>query len=1412
MKPIKDILNQRIMKKKVVLLLLVFISGILGAQVSQQQNYFADFVPGEIIVKLNDSFDANVSYARDGSAVSSMNIGEFLGISDKVKSSSMLFHQKSIESSVLNKQKMLTLYAAKAATNANNGYKPQEPITMKNFFVLKTEDTNENILSLIDEIKENPNVKFAEPNYLSKIDDFEIGNIISEEEATKLAASSSVLTNDPLYAEQTNITIANIDDVWNDSSNGTTGDGSQVVAVIDTGGDYTHPDLAANTWINETELNGVEGFDDDGNGYIDDIRGWDFINEDNTPLDDNAHGTHVAGIIGAVGNNSLGIRGAAWDVKLMHIKVMQSNGSGNALNIAEGIEYASNNGATIINMSIGGYGESVTMQAALENAYATSLLVAAAGNDKKCIGPGLCPDGRIGAPLYPGAYSYVLGVEDSAGDYDNYDNSGPVATSYVNLLNYEVKAPGSGILSTLPGGGYGNLTGTSMASPLVAGGMALYLEKNPNDSKELIFGNLINTSTGAGGSVDFHAAINVDPTPQLAVLSASTRDTISGQNGNGILEPGETIEILPLIRNYWGPSDDVRVGIEFAQYEDQTKATIVNGEISIGSISAYATLQDLEETIKITLSDNIANDVNIGFVLTAWSGPNKLYESEPQDLVINVKNSILLHGLVSTDYTFTADKEYLVPENLIFSGDAVVTIEPGVTIKVSNDKKISFFENSSLICNGTKDARINFIGESGYWSGILMTNAGQKTISFTNFKNMNWGTFGMKQNFSNVNMSDVLFWDIRASHLFYGSPSSDVVLNRINVYESFYQTTAGDASYIEGLNNLNIANIQSYYGVTYDNGINIKETTSTLSTLNLIHTERGEESVSFSAGTTYTSFGSTAPIGAYVGSTDETYIRSSMIADALNSDIVSVIDLSQIASAPHETNHAIVWKVLVNEKDAQDEYHAMDPIGVGDHEFKVYFNREMDTLVPPKITYGVTIPYVQKTITEQGSWESDGKIYKVTHNVGIGAADGINRIRVQDARDLDYFYIPVEDHRFNMLIQSAGSASIGWFATPHIGKIDLEWIAPSSSDINVLGYNMYRYQLDVDGNETGLTKINESLIIEDSDDSTSGIYFTDFNVEQEQTYFYKYKILKTSLSETDYSSVVSSTPLTSELGDANGDSSVNVLDLVQDVDYILGNNPSPFIVIAADVNNDSAINVLDIVGTVDIILNAGGRNSGTPSDDINYYSNIPVGDALFSWEGNDLYVSSNNDIGGIQLAFNEGFEYVLSSELPRVEHLNYAQDTSEIVMLYSFNNTTIANTKTKILTRLDATQDFNIEQAVVGTTFGDKLNATLDRGALDGIDAPFQSNQLEILNLYPNPSRGLVNLQYFLPEQMDQVLATVYDLQGRKVFVQQLTKTVGNTESTLQLNKLSRGSYIVLMSAHKDGGIKYLSHKTLILE
>ena len=398
-----------------------------------------NFEPGELIVKLKDNVDAGVYYEENGKAKSDFNIGEFLGIEDKIESSKVMFHQAAIEASIVNSQNMKAVYIAKGMQNV------KDPLTMKNIFVLKTINQQENILQLIEDINKNPDVEYAEPNYIYSIDDFEVGDIIYDdpgndnEEESENKSTANISVDDPLYSSQSNITTTNIDDVWDQY---TTGDGSQVVAILDTGGDYTHPDLEANTWINTAELNGVEDYDDDGNGYVDDIRGWDFINLDNAPLDDNMHGTHVAGIVGAVGNNGIGIAGAAWNVKLMHIKVFQSTGVGNSTTIAEGVEYAYMNGATVINMSFASYAESSTLKLALENAYATSILVAAAGNNGICIGPApFC------APAYPAAYNFVFAVEDRPRPplgYTNYDQDGPIATLYsTELLNYELAAPGN---------------------------------------------------------------------------------------------------------------------------------------------------------------------------------------------------------------------------------------------------------------------------------------------------------------------------------------------------------------------------------------------------------------------------------------------------------------------------------------------------------------------------------------------------------------------------------------------------------------------------------------------------------------------------------------------------------------------------------------------------------------------------------------------------------------------------------------------------------------------------------------------------------------------------------------------------------------------------------------------------------
>ena len=1390
---------------------------------SQQRDPRSDqfnFVPGELIVKLKDDVDAGVVYASVGQAppagklvaknTISKEVSRIIGLDAAVKSQEILFSKESVDNSILLKQQKTLLRVQQQRqlqANSSGGStspaatkdEPEEVLSLKNVVKLELEDKQANILELVEKLKDNPNIEYIEPNYIFSINDFEIASdIIYDKDLSPVPTTSTTVPDDPLYSQQTNITQTNIDDVWNEY---TTGDGSQIVAILDTGVDYTHPDLEANIWINEAELNGVEGYDDDGNGYVDDIRGWDFINNDNAPLDDNMHGTHVAGIVGAVGGNGIGVTGATWNVKLMPIKVFQSNGVGNSSTIAEGVNYATANGATIQNMSFGSYAESSTLKSALENAYASSLLVGAAGNNKICIGPRLCPDGLPSAPLYPGAYTFVLGVEDGNGRYDNYDQDGPIYSGYSNFLNYEVKAPGSGIMNTVPNGGYRKLTGTSMATPLVAGAMALYMQQKPDDSKELIFGNLINTS---GQNVDIKAAIDVVPTPVLKVLSADIKDEINDQNNNGFWEPGETLELFPIIKNYWGPTDDVRVGIEFWEFEDTSKAEILESEIAIGSITAYANLQDLDQSLKIKLADNIADNINIQFKVSVWSGDNQDYLSF-QKIIINVTNSIILDGYIESDMVLSKNKKYIFNQNLILTNNSTLTIEPGTYIDLKGTKIVVDNDGSKIIANGNKENFITITSSTENWNGIEDRNA-ESEYSFLKLSKLNFG----KTSIYLINS------EIKDSYLSY----NDNMLGSssfVNIIDSYLEAGIGKPNYFSNqthtgllLNDIKLRHVwhtiaccPSLYGTSegaFEKLIN--------SSIYNFYCESGHLSPEHPIITAKNSIGTETLGSIYFGTSSE-FVFSNISKHFYNSsETIGKFDFSSLTKIPSVDPHGHVWKILVNGKDAQDEYDQMDPVGVGSHEFKVYFNREMDTSIDPQISYGVREPYNQKIISEQGTWSTDGKIYTVTHDVNIGAADGINRIRVQGARDLDYFEIPVEDYRFNMLVQSAGSASTGFIATAGLGEIALDWTAPSESDLDdVLGYNMYRYTANEDGTFTDPVKINESLITD--------ISLKDFEVVRETQYFYKYKILRTSFEETDYSNAVSSQLLTASLGDSNGDSGVNVMDVVNTVDFILGNNPTPFVDYATDVNNDSSVNVLDVVGIVDMILNPTASKVATKgASSIDYYSNIPVGDATFYWENDDLYVESEYDITGLQLAFHKNFTYSIADNLPQFEWLNYDQDSTKVTMMYSFGNLKLLAGKTKILTKTNPEEvTFNIDKAVVATVKGGKLNPLYESKSVLGIDAPDQGDVAKIFTIGPNPTSGILNVFYYLPEQMDKVRMTAYDTQGKVVWSNNSFKnTSGQTNTSVDISSLNNGIYFLVIDVVQSNQIQKREVKRIIIQ
>ncbi len=237
-----------------------------------------------------------------------------------------------------------------------------------------------------------------------------------------------------------------------------------IVAIIDTGVDYTHPDLKNNIWQNPNEIPG-NGIDDDHNGFVDDVMGWDFVDNDPFPSDDHGHGTHVAGIIGAVRGNGIGISGVCPNVSLMILKYYSpnSNGKENLENTIKSFRYAVQNGAHIINYSGGGAEFSKEERAAIEDARKKGIMVvAAAGNERQ--------NADVHA-YYPASY-----------DLDNIISVAALtpAKKLVDSSNYGIKridvaAPGQNIYSTLPKGQYGYMTGTSQATAFVTGVAALAL-------------------------------------------------------------------------------------------------------------------------------------------------------------------------------------------------------------------------------------------------------------------------------------------------------------------------------------------------------------------------------------------------------------------------------------------------------------------------------------------------------------------------------------------------------------------------------------------------------------------------------------------------------------------------------------------------------------------------------------------------------------------------------------------------------------------------------------------------------------------------------------------------------------------------------------------------------------------------
>jgi hypothetical protein len=464
-----------------------------------------------------------------------------------------------------------------------------------------------------------------------------------------------------------------------------------------------------------------------------------------------------------------------------------------------------------------------------------------------------------------------------------------------------------------------------------------------------------------------------------------------------------------------------------------------------------------------------------------------------------------------------------------------------------------------------------------------------------------------------------------------------------------------------------------------------------------------------------------------------------------------------------------VWKVVVDGFDAQDEFEQLPPLGVGRQKFEVYFNRKMNTAVAPTITMGVRAPYTQTTIGEDGSWNEAGDIYTayVTLN-GKSDIDGTNRIYVYGAEDDEFFECPEENVRFNVVVQAAGSMSAGFMAEAGLGKVALTWESPEDNYDDMLGYNMYRYTIDADGNESDAVRVNTRLL--DTEE------FTDYSVVPGTTYYYYYKVMDTSLEENSPSKVVAATPLTASKGDANGSMDVDVADVVTEVSYMLGQNPQPFIYEAADVNGDNEIDVLDVVGTINIIKNA----SSADATSVESVATYTVRDGI-------LYVDSPVDLGGVQvqLTANNTTTFEAMEALTGFEQVgSWQNDNTEYLFLaFSLTGKTIAAGETALLNIGDA----EIKDLILSDATGKNIPSV--NGSTSGVGTVLG---MQMHLPYPNPFDDQLTVPYVINGSGAQkVRINMVDLSGRTVATYRTTNSFGEYSHTFATDALSRGVYLV---------------------
>lgn len=1299
---------------------------------------------------------------------------------------------------------------SKKKMRAFNGTEVKDTDLSSLYRLRMKEGTTTDIRQAVEQLAALAEVEYAEPNYIV----YALG---TEAEGDRIfdgnlnGSDATTYRREPLYSQQWGPAAINLPALWCQPK---ATDKKPVIAIIDTGVDTEHPDLVNNIYTSEAELGGKEGQDDDGNGLVDDLHGYDFVNQTGKMADYNGHGTHCAGIAAATGNNGIGITGANPDALILPITVMQSDGTGDVATIIKGIDYAVACGADVISMSFGGYAYSIAEEQALGKAYASAVLVAAAGNDNKCIKQHLCPINKnFGAPMYPAALQFVLGVEASQpivglsgflAGFSNYDEDGPLYSSYSNenqLYNYELRAPGVGIMSTFPNGRYKAMNGTSMATPLAAGAISRLLQCKDYASKEILFGDLIHTRSSITGNIDIMDAYNItdqDRQPTLSLVTYQLTDTLGDNDGRA--DAGDTLAIYPVLRNDWGQAENIKIWMRAGHYngkdwvdEDPTLLTFLTDKVDFGKpLSSYAKSRS-DNPIRIAVNKNVVDGRHIN--LTLFATCDNVSETLVQSIVLDVENGVEIGGMITEDMTLYPDVHYIVTKLLAVPDGVTLTIKPGTVLRFKDNTGLSVANKGRIIAHGKPDSLIVFTKsdlDEGRMNGFRF-NIGLYEDFVDTLKYCKFIDFISPDNYliqyGRLENCIIYFNQFRYNSLQYSCVEKSVISNNISKYS--IQSAWG----IHGCNNNLLCNNLTSYNLSnaYSAGIHsgMLEFDGEYGTQNNI--VFGNVCVNtlqnFNSNTS-----SPMVISApqYWGSDREDIIRQG-IWDMNHpmADNFCHYDLSTRNHRPSPLAHGVVWKIVVNGYDAQDEFEQLPPLGVGTHKVEVYFNRAMDTIYTPTISMGVRAPYTQVPIAEDGCWSQDSTVYTVHLTItGKIATDGLNRLYVYGAKDTDHFDAPEEKMRFNVQVSAAGSLATGLMAEAGLGKVNLTWVTDEEDFADLLGYNIYRWTGDTirwdqyydyekgewiaAGWRIDTLQINTAVL--DPQEQS----FTDYDVVPGKTYYYVIKQLTTALTSYNLSNPVAATPLTAQKGDANGSMSVDVADVVTEISHLTGGNPQPFIFEAADVNTDGTVNILDVVATINIIAHSDAASLAFSADNT----------AVYTVEDGIIYVETPVVLGGLQFTIaaegNPTFEAM--EALQGFEQVSSPLGgNSYLFMAYSMSGKTIPVGKNALLRIGDA----DVESIVLSNPQGQNIPAIL--GEATGLSAA-ESMQLRLPN--PNPFTDEVSIPYVIGQKgMHEIELLFTNVAGMPVHRYTANQTFGEYTYLWRAAALPTGIYFVTFYA-----------------